>query len=97
MNIHEVLLQLVWLGEQFETALTAVLCGRGHEMRADVLLERLMFVCPGELGPAVRAGQGSRGGGTLGTGDSGVLTRQHPHDVTAAPQQAAQTPRLLQV
>ena len=97
MNIHEVLLQLVRFGEEFETALTAILCGSGHEVRGHMLLKGLVLLCTGKLGPTVGAGQGATRGWALGVADSTILTRENAYEVAAASKQTSQTPCLLQV
>lgn len=57
MQVHQVFLELIRLGEEFHAALAAVLCGGSQEVVGDVL--RQLFLS--QLGSTM----GTQGGGRL--------------------------------
>lgn len=73
MDIHQMFLQLIRFGEEFEATLTTIFCGSGHEMCGNMLLKGLVIICTRELSTAVWACKSPSGGWTLGTAYSAVL------------------------
>lgn len=73
MDIHQMFLQLIRFGEEFEATLTAIFCGSGHEMCGNMLLKGLVIICTRELSTTVRACKSPSGCWTLGTAYSAVL------------------------
>lgn len=77
VDIHQMFLQLIRFGEEFETTLTTIFCGSGHEMCGNMLFKGLVIICTRELSTTVWACKSTSGGWTLGTVYSAVLVWQH--------------------
>jgi hypothetical protein len=73
MDIHQMFLQLIRFGEKFETTLTPIFCGSGHEMCGNMLLKGLVIISPRELSTTVWACKSPSRRRTLGTAYSAVL------------------------